>query len=188
MSEMKGQFVRYNPPADLTVLDREPRLQDLGVQFETSRSPFRCGQCRRLYEAESDMSYVRDGFRVGDDWRALVQSYQGNRYNASGSGWCVACTHDLLPKTSPAYLKYKTTGEYPRKVYLDSKCQFCEESVIGRAVYVKTLAEDTWQVYCQRCGELLMDDPFKDGFGLNMPMTCVSIGSIAPGESVSVRL
>lgn len=189
IEEWKAQQPKPKPykleDDDLALL--EPRLRCIDVTFEKSHGESRCGKCNKLYEGAT--ASVRDEWCYrAPTWREMVEQYQRNPWNSSGTGWCVKCCHELLPKTSEAYLKFISTGEFPMQKYIQSECDTCHKKVGGN-YYYRSIGEDLWEVYCRECQyERQSHDLMEGGFGHMLGSSSSYIGTLKPGESVTVSV
>lgn len=167
-----------------------PRLRCIGITFDESRyGKSRCAKCSQMVDI---IGFVRDSwhrayvYRDLPSWRELVEEYQRNPWNSSGTGWCVACCHTLLPKMSKAYLKFKLTGEFPMVVKPKFECGDCHEPLNGK-YYSRNIGEDAWEFYCHPCRyKTHSHDLYEGGFGCTLGSSSAYIGTIEASESISL--
>lgn len=165
----------------------EPRLRSIGITFQEHRDAYRCCHCSRIQSKGTPIAYVRDGIRVGDDWRALVRQYKRDKWNAHSSGWCPKCAHKLLPMWSKAYLKLKFTGHVPMAKYIQSTCDTCHKQV--NSYYYRSIGEDQWEVFCRECQYAKQShDMYEGGFGHMLGSSATYVGAVQPGESISIAV
>ena len=106
-----GRFVEVPPPEEAPTYDnsRTPGIPPFLRVEKRNYGPWRCCQCSRMQPSDSDLVWVPDGLRAGDDLWTVEEMARTNAYNGSGSGWCVPCVRTAFgPKAARRFWQWLT--------------------------------------------------------------------------------